>query len=462
MVTLADAILQEDIHAVQQHLRYGEDVNQIDEYGFRPLIEAAIVENVAISELLLASGANPNLPDVTGGTALHWAAENNNLKLARMLLKHHADPNLPNLAGMPALVMPTLRGQQKLKQLLVKAGADQAFAQDFINTKLLGHLFELVGIVTIVGPNKQFIEVDLEGFFLEITLGLVADALHQFQNHFAARQLRRFTGLAQFIVDVISRAAQLIRYQQYRVEVSKHRTYIEGMLKREPVLIPVGYEGHAITFISYGDIWVKCDRREDSRLYDTVTFYRVTRPEQLTVDLIMSLEYEKQSDRFINEELDHLLGLELLTELKIEAQVSGNCSWANVEAAIPAIFFLVLMQLNKNPDQMAHHKSLALNYFHRWRDWNKDRALDYCLQRFREGDDLRKAANAEVLAAILFQRCNHLEAKDQVRIEKILNVLQGSPYEYLLHNYLRVYYYESYTQDGKRFSALLKHYGVIT
>jgi len=36
MFSLADAILQEDIPQVRQLLQMGADVNQMDEYGFRP------------------------------------------------------------------------------------------------------------------------------------------------------------------------------------------------------------------------------------------------------------------------------------------------------------------------------------------------------------------------------------------------------------------------------------------
>ena len=49
MVTLADVILEENIPAVRQFLQHGVDVNEIDEYGFRPLIEAAIADNIEIA-----------------------------------------------------------------------------------------------------------------------------------------------------------------------------------------------------------------------------------------------------------------------------------------------------------------------------------------------------------------------------------------------------------------------------
>lgn len=460
MMSLADAILQEDISTVQRYVQRGGEVNFIDEYGFTPLIEAAIVNNTTLVKMLLEHGATPLLQDVTGGTALQWAAENNNLQLGKLLLSYRANPNSYNFAGQPVLTMPILRQHADFRKILLDAGADLLFAQDYINTKLLGHMYELVGTTNIVDPKNQFVEVNFEGFYLEVTLGLIADSLSHFQNHFAARQLRRYASISQYIVDALHRALGLIRYQQYRVDITKYQDEISTLIQQDLVIIPVGYEGHAITFIRCGDIWVKCDRREDSRLFDNIMFYRVTRPEKLTERFIKNLIYKKQSGWFINEELDHELGLEPITELKVEAQVSGNCSWANVEATIPAIFFLFLLRFSDNSQSVAYYKTLALNYFHRWREWNKDRALNFCIQSYQDGDALRKACKAEVLAAILFQHSEAKNSADTGRIDAILSLLIGSPYEYILKNYVRIYYFESGTQEGRRFTELVKSYGL--
>lgn len=460
-MSLATAIIEEDLRAVEEWLRRRVDPNEMDEYGFTPLIEAAITDNVEIARRLLVYGADVNGQDATGNTALHWAAENNNLQLVQLLLEHRANPNAYTLAGQPVLVMPILRRQQELKRLLYQAGADETFAQDYINVKLLGHMFELVGTATIVDPQKKFVEVDFEGFFLEITLGLICDSLAQFQNNYGARKLRRYLGLSQVIVDVMHRAASLVRYRQYRVDVKKHRDIIKTLLEQEPLIIPIGYEGHAITFVKYGHIIAKCDRREDSRLFDNIMCYRIGRPEMFTTEFVMHLMYDKQKGRFINEELHQLLALEPLTELKVESQISGNCSWANVEACIPTLFFLILASLPGGNDSLAHYKSLALNFYHRWHDWNKDRALQFCLQSFKEADPIRKASKAEILAAILFQRCGSGQMSDKTRIETILPVFINSRYQYILQNYLQTYYYRSPTPEGEQFAKMLKEYGVI-
>jgi len=460
-MSLTSAIIEEDLRAVDEWLRHRVDLNQMDEYGFTPLIEAAIVDNLEISKKLIAQGADVNGQDATGNTTLHWSAENNNLELARFLLQHGANPNAYNLAGQPVLAMPILRRQQEFRQLLYHSGADLSFAQDYINTKLLGHMFELVGTANIVDPQNRFVEVDFEGFFLDITLGLICDSVEQFQNNYGARRLRRYLGLSQVIVEVMRRAAELVKYRQYRVNYHKYEGIILPLLKHEPLIIPVGYEGHAITFVKYGQIIAKCDRREDSRLYDNIMCYRINRPEVFTPEFIMHLMYDKQNGKFINEELHRLLDLVPITELKVESQIAGNCSWANVEACIPTLFFLILAGLPGASASFGQYKSMAFNFFQRWREWNKDRALQFCLQSFKEADRIRKACKAEILAAILFQRCDSGQAADNARLEAIMPYFVNSRYQYVLLNYLQTYYYRSPSPEGERFAQLLKRYEII-
>jgi len=459
MSSLADAIIEEQVDVVKAILQYGVAVNDIDEYGFTPLIEAAIANNDEIAKLLIQYGAMTNQQDSLGGTALQWAAENNNLKLSKLLLENRANPNTYNFAGQPVLVMPLLRQHQDLKKMLIEYGADLVFAQDYINTKMLGHMFELVGTANIVDPINHFVEVDFEGFFLEVSLGLIADSLAQFKNHFAARKLRRYVPLMQMIVDVIARAARLIKYQQYQVNIQKHQSEIQSLIQQEPLIIPVGYEGHAITFIKLGNIVVKCDRREDSRLYDNIMIYRVNKPSLFNMKFIQKIIYEKQSDEFINHDLPVILELHPITELKITAQISGNCSWANVEACIPALFFLFFSQNEEFDENITRYKNLALNLFNQWREWNKDRALHFCIQNFKSADRIRKACKAEILAAILFQSCGGGSPINNQRAEEILSAIAVPEYEHVLRNYVRSYCYEDQSDEGQNFLRLLRNYG---
>jgi hypothetical protein len=459
MMTLADAIIAEDIEYVRGILAQGHNLNQLDEYGFTPLIEAAIADNIEIAKLLLEYGADVNLPDMTGGTALHWSTENNNLVLTQLLLARRANPNAINLSGQPVLVMPLLRQQSEMKKLLINHGATVEFAQDFINTKMLGHMFELVGTANIISPANQYIEVDFEGFFLEVSLAMIAESLADFKHHFAARQMRRYGNISDNIVEVIRRAAMLIKFQQYRVNIKKHQAEIYSLVTQEPLLIPVGYEGHAITFLKYGNIFVKCDRREDSRLYDNIMIYQVGNPAALTTDLMLNLIYEQQSSDYINNILPMILQLEPVLELKIAAQVSGNCSWANVEACIPTLHFLFSTRNPDFKDNIPNYKNQALHYFQQWREWNRERALRFCIQSMKEVDSIRRACKAEILAAILFQCCNNLDMANRERIEMILEVLTQPEFEYILQNYIRIYCYEDQGEEGKNFLRLLREHG---
>lgn len=458
MMSLADAIINEDFNQVREILRYGVSLNQLDEYGFTPLIEATIADNFEIATLLIQFGADVNLQDAAGGTALHWAVENNNIKLCESLLANGANPNVYNVSGQPVLVMPLLRQQRLLKRLLVEAGANLNFAQDFINAKFLGHLFELVGTANIVDPYNQFVEVDFEGFFLEVTLGMIAESLSQFNTHFASRKIRPYMRLTEVIIEVIFRAAELIKYQQYRVDIKKNETKVDALIQQEPLIIPVGYEGHAITFIKLGKILVKCDRREESRLYDNVVFYHIGNPDFFSKNVIKKLIYEKTSSELINHQMPELLQLEPITELKVSAQISGNCSWANVEACIPVLYFLLFSKSDDFENNIPRYKSLSLEFFKEWREWNKDRALNYCIQSFKESDSIRKACKAEILVAILYQCCMDETAKNRERALTILSVLDKTSFEYILQNYIKSYCYEDKSEEGQRFLRMLKIY----
>lgn len=460
-LTLADAIINENETQVRAILQHGVDVNQIDEYGFTPLIEAAIADNERLAELLIQYGADVNMQDSTGGTALAWAAENNNVSLAKLLLSHRANPNAYSFAGQPVMTMPYLRQQQEMKSILQQYGADLSFTQDYVNAKLLGHMYELVGTADIIDPQNTFVELDFEGFYLEFSLGVIGSSLQQFQNHFAARKLRRYSDIARVITQALERASYLIKYQQYRVDIAQHQAEIDAVINEEPMVIPVGYEGHAITFVKFGNILAKCDRREDSRLYDNIYYFQIGDMKRFNQDFAKVLFYEKKSDDFVNDTLEKYLQLRPVTELKIEAQISGNCSWANVEATIPTIFFLCLMAGENAQEHMSSYKNMAMHYFQQWREWNKDRHLQFCIQSFQHSDSIRNACKAEILAAILFQRLRFNRPADKERIESILSILGQPAYQPVLQNYIKTYCFESIGEEGKEFAKLMRTYGYL-
>jgi hypothetical protein len=402
LTTLAKAILFGELADVNRFIVHGANVNDMDEYGYSPLIEAILVNKLDIIKLLLEHGAEVTATDPRGHTSLHWAVENSNLEICELLLKHGADPNAYTHAAQPVLMQPLLRGQKALKELLYKHGASLNFAQDFINTKLLGHRFELHGVVDIVNAKGQFIELDYEGFFLEFTLGILGHSLERYKNHFIAKHWQPMHRYLQSLIQALANAAHLIKYQHFSVDITAHEQAINNCLNHELLLLPIGYAGHAITIIKYGRGLARCDRAQQD-LNNNVVIYQIGNRAAFNPDLIKSLLYKSQSKEAIEQHLPQLLGLTPIASLPLSSQKIGNCSWANTEASIPAMLCMLQYQdkLQSGTLNIQACKDLAMQFYQQWKSWDEASALHECVTSFASASPARKASQAAVLGAIL-------------------------------------------------------------
>jgi len=456
MSSLADAILFSPLEVVKNHLQHVRDINAIDEYGFTPLIESIIAGRLDVGELLLQHGADVHEPDMTLSTPLHWAVENNHPGFVKLLLTHQADPNTYNAAHQPALVKALLRDQHIIKKLLYQHGADLNFGQDYINTKLLGHRFELAEQVDIVDAKGKFIELEFAGFFLEFTLGIVYYSLRQFLNNFAARPYRPYFQYLKNVLEALSNANQIVHYQQYLLDFEKYDQQIKNFLHHQPLIIPIGYEGHAICFVKLGDWLAKCDRGVNSKREGSVVIYQIHNIKAFTPDLIKSLIFKKQSEEIIHRRLNEFLGLTKIGALPIRAQVIGNCAWANVEATIPVLFFMNMLR-DSHFHQADQAVEIVLSFYDSWQTWDKDIALNECIQSFWLASPARKASKAALLAAVLFQTCTKEDEVNQSRAKRILQVLTVPEYRYVLKNYLKIYKKKYGTAQGQKLLNWLRH-----
>jgi hypothetical protein len=463
-MSLANSIIYGTEATVLSHLQSGADVNELDEYGFRPLIEAAIVNKTPIAELLIRHGALVDDVDSTGRTALHWAVENNNVDFCALLLSHGANPNHYTRASQPILINPILRNQSKLKNLLYQHHADLNFSLDYINAKLLGHRFELRGEVDIVEPKGKFIELDFEGFFLEFTIGIILHSLVRYRNNFGARHLRKYFNYVKYLIDAFTTASLLIKYQQYLTKIEDHQQQIDDLLSQPLLILPVAHHGHAITFIKFGEtLWTKCDRGENSLSEGSVNIYRVNNRLNLTKKFLKDLIYVRQPKEFIKTGYKKILQTTVVRRFPMSSQITGNCSWSNVEAAIPVLIFLMMTQDKKfksSPENIRAAMDESLLFYHEWCEWDKDRALHECIESFENCSAARKASKASILGAVLFQCCHENQPKDIIRAEKILKILTQKPYRYVLDSYIEIHYRRSKTLAGINLIRLLDTCGI--
>ncbi len=461
-MSLSDDIIHHQPINIDGHLAQGELLDDIDEYGFTPLIECAIVGNVLAATSLLERNVEVDKPDVSGRTALHWAADNNNEALVKLLLSKGANANVYNRGGQSVLVFPLLRDNWLIKQTLYKYEASLDFALDFINAKLIGHRFELNGDVDIITADGEYIELNYEGFILEFSIDVIRHSLMRFRNNYAARRLRAYFSHLGEISYGFETAAQLLSYQHQRLEAFELEKKITPLLEQSVLILPVAYRGHAIAFVRVGRFWAKIDRGENSLKEGTVNVYYMDDVSACSVTFIKQLMFQKQSENYVHKKINNALKLKPLFTLPLSAQVTGNCSWANVEAIVPTALFM--LQLEDSTTFVRENIEAAMinafDFYQRWLTWDKDRTLDECIQSFKESQPQRQASKAAILGAILFQTCNFGNEIHIKRAEKIIKILMLPEFHYVLRSYLEAYCVHQLTPRGNNLLKFLEDCGI--
>lgn len=453
-MTIANDIINCKTPDFDFYLREGESLDDIDEYGFTPLIESVITHQINLVQMLLDKGVNINKPDVTGRTALHWAVDNADLPIIRLLLSKGADPNAYTRSGLCVLVYPILRSQSDIKNVLYQYQAKLDFAMDFIYAKLLGHRFELQGDVDIANAKGEFIELDYEGFILEFTVVIVCDSLRRFTSSYSTRHLRHWFPAIYATMDAFAVADELLQLQHHVNLSNQHHQRIQALLQAPLLILPAASQGHALCFVRYQQWWAKIDRGENSLKEGSVNIYRMGKPDRINLNFVLDFLYKKQSRTYFHQSINKILELVPVMQLPIPSQITGNCSWANVQAVVPVAY--TLQQLSTSAAFQAED---ALNLYQTWVEWDKDRALDECIQRFYVADSVRKASFASMLGAVLFQVCDAQKNDDLIRAEKILSILTLPDYYYVLQSYLDIYCMRRLTKKGNNLLKLLDNCG---
>ncbi|HSX20406.1 MAG TPA: ankyrin repeat domain-containing protein, partial [Gammaproteobacteria bacterium] len=453
-MSLAEVIIYDtDENAVAAVLA-GADVNEQDRYGFRPLIQAVICHKPKTLQALIAAGADLEQTDFIKRTALQWAVDRDEMDFCKILLAAGADPNHYSADGQPVLVNAILRQQLEVVELFMQYHANYQFAQDFISAKLLGHRFELTGEADIVSPDKTFIPLSFEGFNLEFTTGLILRSLHNFINSIPGRKFAEYDGRLQTVMQALKNAAQL-------TEVARHKDkkpfmpMVESLLKSDLLLLPAAYQGHAITFIKYGDLWAKCDRGV-GLIANTVVVSQIHNAYAANREFFEKILYGHKDEAFVREGIAEELKLKTLITLPTRHQISGNCSWANVETSIPTMLYLLSYnpRVQTSTREMTDLQKKIYQFYKAWIDWDQDSALEEAIEDFAAADATRRLSKAIILGGILVQRCEPKFTRHIARAKNILSILTQPDYRFILDNYCKVFFNPNSGVAGDRIQRL--------
>jgi hypothetical protein len=430
-MSISEEIVQGHDFVAMELVKQGHDVNELDDYGFTPLIESVIFNKIKIADLLLEYGAIVDLEDYLGQTALFWSCDLDLFDFCKLMLEYNADPNHPNTSGQVPLVYPLLRENSKITDLLIRAGAVESVARDFIEMKVIGHRFELIGSTLIADAKGELIDVDYEGFILEFTTKMLSDSLTKFFHEHSNKILNEYKHELRMICNAILSSSNLMKLKP-KLDVTVDSQEIRKILSSDLVILPVSYEGHAITFVKYKNLLAKCDRGVHVK-EDTITIYHVENTMFLNHSFLKDLVFKNKSSDYIKTELPKILNLKKLITLPARQQVSGNCSWANMEAVIPASMFL-LKAYGKSNDRayLTNLKNNVISLFNEWVEWDKNRSINELFENFENRPLERRIPIILCLCNILVQRTDPDVPSEFNRAKKICEFIQKTNFKGIL------------------------------
>lgn len=94
------AVLTGNLEVVQQHIKVGTNINEIEPMGgSTPLLSAAAFGKTEIAKALIDAGADITISNNDGSTPLHSAAFFCQVEIVQLLIDAHADKSLKNNFG---------------------------------------------------------------------------------------------------------------------------------------------------------------------------------------------------------------------------------------------------------------------------------------------------------------------------------------------------------------------------
>ena len=131
--TLAGLIEANRREAALERIRAGEDVNEPQPDGTRPIHWAVYRVDYELLEALIAREANPSVINEFGSTPIAGAAGIGDARMVKMLLDAGAEPEGANPDGQTALMLAIRTGETAVVRMLIEAGANVNTVERFRN-----------------------------------------------------------------------------------------------------------------------------------------------------------------------------------------------------------------------------------------------------------------------------------------------------------------------------------------
>jgi len=326
----------------------GADIEAKDQNDCTVLHIAASEGKVDCLSKLIEKGANIDAKNNTGLTPLYFAVYSRRLDCIIKLIEKGANAGILDNRGVS--VISTLKYNnaffKKIKEKLVFTHPELIlFTQEAFHQKAISHAWH------IGGKSTLFPGMWLEGGGARAWCKKISQDFSEFQDKFKTKYQDLLNNdNVKLIKDTL----------QDFIDEESNECILDKIQQGKPVMIPTGFQAHAIVILVWGDQLIICDTQKlaihdpDMLPYQAPTMRVYHCRHKFTLESLIKIQQMKAKSReeylayIYNREInDDLMLLKLTLDERLEeggslpAQITGNCSWTSSNIAIRAMLMLM-------------------------------------------------------------------------------------------------------------------------